>query len=101
MPKCGNMRGSCRKNSLNKILELARALLPEDRRRLLELLLLSAPTSQPAKTLEQIASEQGKKPPNFEEIRKLGSFFPEDESVDELVRTVRELRRDRSPRSLG
>lgn len=86
---------------LEKIFENALALTPEDRRRLLELLILSSPAIEPNKTLEQIASEQGTRPLNFGEMRELGSFFPEDESIDDLVRTVRDLRRDRSTRSLG
>jgi len=86
---------------LEKIFETAMALTPEDRRHLLELLILSSPAIEPRKTLEQMAIEQGKRPLDFAEMRELGAFFPEDESIDELVRTVREFRRDRSTRSLG
>jgi hypothetical protein len=86
---------------LEKLLETAMALPAEDRRRLLDLLMLSSPTAQPRKTVDQLATERGKKPLNFKEIRDLGSFFPEDENIDDLVQTVRELRRDRSPRSLA
>ncbi len=46
----------------------------------------------PSKTLAQIAAQQGKKPLKFEELRKLGRFFPADENVDELVRSVYEQR---------
>jgi hypothetical protein len=86
---------------LEKLLETPMALSAEDRRRLLDLLMLSSPTAQPRKTVDQLATERDKKPLNFKEIRDLGSFFPEDENIDDLVQTVRELRRDRSPRSLA
>jgi len=82
--------------TLDKIFEEAMTLSPEEQRRLIEWLTASAPQAGPRKTIEQMAAEQGKKPLNFAELRKLGSFFPEEESVDDLVKTVRELRRDRS-----
>jgi hypothetical protein len=44
--------------------------------------------SEPPRTIEEIAAEQGKKPLNFSEIRGLGTFFPADESIDELIETV-------------
>ena len=87
--------------SLEKVLETALALPPEDRRRLAELLMQSSSTVEPLKSIEEIAAEQGKKPISFKEVRDLGSFFPEDESIDDLVNTVRELRRDKSTRDLG
>jgi hypothetical protein len=37
---------------------------------------------------------------NFAELRKLGEFFPEDESVDDLVNAIREWRRDTGDRSV-
>jgi hypothetical protein len=39
----------------------------------------------PSKTLAQIAKEQGKKPLKFDELRRLGRFFPADENVDEVI----------------
>ena len=80
--------------TLDKVLEEAMRLSPEEQCRLIELLAASAPQAQPRKSIEQMAAEQGKKPLNFEELRALGSFFPEEESVDDLVEIVREMRRD-------
>jgi hypothetical protein len=86
--------------TLDKVFKDALALSPEERRRLVELLTASAPPARPQQTIEQMAASQGKRPLDFAEIRQLGSFFPEDESVDDLVSTVRELRQDRSTRDL-
>jgi hypothetical protein len=55
---------------------------------------------KPLKPLAQWAAEQGKQPINYEELRKLGEFFPEEESVDELIAFIRESRRDRDSREL-
>lgn len=85
--------------NFERVLENARALSAEDQRRLIEL--LSAPKpGKPHKTLEELAAEQGKKPVNFDELLKLGEFFPEDESVDDLVTFVQESRRDSWNRSI-
>ena len=49
--------------------------------------------------LEKIAAEQGVRPvTNFDSLR--ANFWPEDESVDDFVRTVRERRRDSERRSI-
>lgn len=49
--------------------------------------------------LERIASQQGVKP--ITEIDELyGDFWPEDEDVDEFIRTVREWRNVPDARSL-
>ena len=87
--------------TLDKVIQDAAALPPEEQRRLIELLTARASEASPRKTIEQIASEQGKRPLDFAEIRRLGSFFPADESVDDLVSTLRNLRQDRSTRTLG
>jgi len=86
--------------TLDKVLKDAMKLPPEEQRRLIELLTASTSRAERRKTLEQVAAEQGKKPLDFAELRKLGAFFPEDESVDELVQTVREMRRDQADRSV-
>ena len=86
--------------TLNKIIADATNLPPEDRRRLIEVLRETCAAAGSPESIEQVAARHGKKPLDFAEIRRRGSFFPEDESVDDLVDTVRELRRDRSPRSL-
>jgi len=85
--------------TLDKVFEDALSLAPEDQRRLINMLNASQPL-RPRKTLAQLAAEQGKKPVNFDELLKLGEFFPEDESVDDLVNFVRESRRDRGDRIL-
>ena len=78
--------------TLEKVLEEAKALTPHEREILLDALQQSV--IRPRKTIEQIAKEQGKKPINFAELRKLGRFFPEDENIDDLVQTVREWRNE-------
>ncbi len=51
------------------------------------------------KELERLAAEQGVRPvTDFESLR--ADFWPEDESVDDFVRTVRERRRDSEGRSI-
>lgn len=84
---------------LDRVLDEALKLSKEDQQKLIEMLSLVQPI-RPRKTLAQLAAEQGKKPMKYEELRKLGEFFPEDESVDDLVNFVREGRRDRNPRRL-
>ena len=86
--------------TLNKIIADATSLAPEDRRRLIEVLRETSPTAGSPESIEQVAAKHGKKPLDFAELRRGGSFFPEDESVDDLIDTVRQLRRDRSARSL-
>jgi hypothetical protein len=49
--------------------------------------------------LEKLAAEQGVQPiTDFASLR--ADFWPEDESVDDFVRTVRERRRDSGRRSI-
>jgi phage terminase small subunit len=49
--------------------------------------------------LERLAAEQGVRPiTDFDSLR--ADFWPEDESVDDFVRTVRERRRDSERRSI-
>jgi hypothetical protein len=50
--------------------------------------------------LEKLAAEKGVKPiTDFESLR--AKFWPEEESVDDFVRTVRERRRDSGKRSIN
>jgi hypothetical protein len=71
----------------------------DDSQRLIQVLTdLTQPS--PKKTIEQIASEQGKGPLEFSKIRDMGSFFPDDENIDDLIRTVRVLRQDKSVREV-
>ena len=85
--------------SLEEILENAQALSPQDQHRLIELLASRQPI-KPRKTIEQLAAEQGKRPVNFDELLRLGEFFPQDESVDDLVNFIRKSRRDSRERSI-
>jgi hypothetical protein len=51
------------------------------------------------KELERLAAEQGVRPiTDFESLE--ADFWPEDESIDDFVRTVRERRRDAESRSI-
>lgn len=85
--------------TLDKVIQDAAMLPQEEQRRLIEWLTARASQAGLRKTIEQIASEQDKKPLDFAEIRRLGSFFPEEEDVDDLIGTVRSLRQDRSLRT--
>jgi hypothetical protein len=83
--------------TLEKVLADARTLPPNEQEALVDALLM--PVLRPRKTIEQLAAEQGKKPVNFDELLKLGEFFPEEESVDDLVNKVQEWRSERYARS--
>ncbi len=87
--------------TLDKVIQDAARLPQEEQRRLIEWLTARAFQAGPRKAIEQIAAEQDKKPLDFAEIRRLGSFFPEEEGVDDLIGTVRSLRQDRSSRTPG
>ena len=76
--------------TLEKALADARTLPRTEQEALVDALLI--PVIRPRKTIEQLAAEQGKKPVDFDELLKLGEFFPEEESVDDLVNTVRAWR---------
>jgi hypothetical protein len=86
--------------TLDRIIKEAFSLPPQDQRRLIELLNARIAQTGPVKTIEQLAEEQGKGPLDFSTIRSLGSFFPDDESVDDLISTVRQLREDKATRTL-
>jgi hypothetical protein len=81
-------------NPVEKILEEARALSPEDQKKLIRLLLAGKESDRPHKTIEQLAAEQSKKPADFDELLVLGDFWPEDEKVDDFLVSLREWRRD-------
>jgi hypothetical protein len=87
-------------NKIEKIIQDAVSLPPEQQQRLIQVLTERLSQLTVKKTIEQIASEQGKGPLSFSEIRDLGSFFPEEESVDDLISTVRTIRQDKSARDL-
>ena len=86
--------------TLDKIIRDAQTLPLDQQRRLIKVLAARVFQTPTQKTIEQIAAEQGRGPLKFCEIRELGSFFPEEENVDDLIQTVRTLRQDRSPRTL-
>ncbi len=86
--------------TFEKVLDDALTLPPEEQERLLDRLAANRPI-KPRKSLAQLAAEQGKKPVKFDELLKLGEFFPAEESVDDLVNFVRESRRDSGPRSIA
>ena len=87
-------------NRLEKIVQDAASLPVDQQQQLIQMLIARLSHPAPKKNIEQIATEQGKGPLRFSEIRELGSFFPEDENVDDLINTVRSLREDRSTRKL-
>jgi hypothetical protein len=82
-----------------RVLNDARALSPGDQRRLIQLLAAQQQV-RPHKSLEQLSTDQGKKPVNFDDLLKLGEFFPEDESVDDLVNFIRISRKDSQGRNI-
>jgi hypothetical protein len=86
--------------TLDKLIRDAQTLPVDQQRRLIKVLAASVFQTPTRKTIEQIAAEQGRGPLKFSKIRELGSFFPEEENVDDLIQAVRTLRQDRSPRTL-
>jgi hypothetical protein len=46
------------------------------------------------KDLLTLASEQGVKPFDFDELMATPTLWPEDESIDDFIATVREWRRE-------
>ncbi len=87
-------------NTLDKIIHDAARLPRDQQQRLIQILTRGACQPVPQKTIEQIASEQGKGPLDFSKLRKLGSFFPEEENVDDLIQLVRSVRQDTSARNM-
>jgi hypothetical protein len=91
--------------TLEKVLEDARSLPPEEQQQLLEMLSAEAPeiepaiTIEPIITIEQLAAEQGTRPMDFEEM--LGDFWPEEENVDDFITTLRAWRSETWQRSLS
>ena len=88
-------------NTLDRIIRDAAMLPPEEQRRLIEFLTARASPAASRKTIDQIGAEQEKGPLDFAEIRRLGSSFPEEERVDDLIGTGRRARQDESTRTLG
>lgn len=86
--------------TLDRIIKEAFSLPPQDQRRLIELLNARIAQATPQKTIEEMAAEQGKRPLDFGRIQNLGSFFPTEESVDDLISAVRNLREDKATRPL-
>ncbi len=76
--------------TLEKVLADAKTLPLEEREELIDLLRIHL--IRPKKAIEQLAKEQGKKPVDFDELLKLGEFFPQEESVNDLVNTVQQWR---------
>lgn len=75
--------------TFEEVVQEVRRLKPQEKRRLSYILEQETP-----KTIEQIAAEQGVGPMDFDELRKLGEFWPEDESIDDFNAFVRESRRE-------
>ena len=87
-------------NRLEKIVQDAASLPQDQQQQLIQMLIARLSHPSPKKNIEQIAAEQGKVPLRFSELRELGLFFPEDENVDDLIKSVRTLREDKSARKL-
>jgi len=85
--------------TLEKVLEDARSLAPEEQQRLVELLTVEPSEIQPGATIEQLVAEQGTRPLSFDEM--LGDFWPEDESVDDFITALREWRSESWQRGLS
>ena len=50
--------------------------------------------------VETLARQQGVGPLNFSKARKLGRFWPQDESIDDFVATVRRWRDEEGDREM-
>lgn len=73
--------------TLDEVLDLARQLSLDDQRRLCRL--LNPPA---AKTIQEMAAEQGVKPFNWDEVQAEATFWPEDESIDDFLDFLDESR---------
>ena len=85
--------------TLEKVLEDARSLPPEEQQQLLELLSAESPEIEPVITIDQLAAEQGTRPMDFDEM--LGDFWPEEESVDDFIAALRAWRSETWQMSLS
>jgi hypothetical protein len=84
---------------LEKVLEAARSLSPDERRKLIETLVAETLHPQPLKSLEQLMAEQGTRPLKFEELLPVADIAP-DESADEMVDWIYEQRHRDTHRSI-
>jgi len=73
--------------TLDKVLDMARRLSLDDQRRLCRLL-----NPPEAKTIEEMAAEQGVKPFNWDEVQSKATFWPEEESIDDFLEFLDESR---------
>jgi hypothetical protein len=71
--------------TLDQVYEAARSLPIAEQQLLVQLL-------KPPKTIEQIAAEQGIGPFDFKAAQAEATFWPEEESVDDFITTLREWR---------
>lgn len=77
-----------------QVLAGALQLPPDQQEQLIEDLQREAYRPKPLKSLTQIVTEQGVKPVDYDQLLKSGEFFPAEESVDDLVNLIHELRRE-------
>ena len=84
--------------TFDEVLRDAKALSASEQQRLLQLLTGNEQEAKPAKRIEQLVAAQGTRPLNFEEM--LGDFWPEEESAEEFLTTLREWRNEAEQRSL-
>ena len=84
--------------TFDKVLQEAKALSAPEQQRLLQLLAGNEQEVKPTKRIEQLVAAQGTRPLDFKEM--LGDFWPEDESTDEFLATLREWRNESEQRSL-
>ncbi|HEX4950069.1 MAG TPA: hypothetical protein VFZ34_25610 [Blastocatellia bacterium] len=83
---------------LEEIIAEVRALPQVEQQRLREILNAEASRFDPAQRIRELVAEQGTRPLNFDEM--LGDFWPEEESMDEFLATLREWRSEGEHRSV-
>ncbi len=83
---------------LEEIIAEVKALPPAEQKRLREMLNAEANRFDPGQRIAQLVAEQGTRPLRFEEM--LGDFWPEEESTDDLLATLREWRSEGENRSI-
>ena len=79
--------------TFDKVLQEAKALSAPEQQRLLQLLAGNEQETTPAKRIEQLIAAQGTRPLNFAEM--LGDFWPDHESTDEFLATLKAWRTTR------
>lgn len=82
--------------TLEEVIEQVKQLSPDEQRRLAEILA----AEKPLKTIEQLVAEQGTHPLKFDDLLGPADIPPDEESAEEMVNGIYDLRSHGTLRSL-